>query len=93
MRGGIRTSVYSLHLSVEEIKGFEKLPDGALGEYLIESATLHEYRIHIAEAHLRNLKSERDVLAMRTDDFKEPSSFLTLSPPGWLLGRILFKCL
>lgn len=62
--------MYRLRLCMKEIKSFKKLLDGSLYEFLIESATVHEYRIQIADAHLRNLKSQRDVLAMRTNDFK-----------------------
>ena len=64
---GAPTRVHRLCLCVQEVKSFEKLLDSSLYKFLIESATFHEDRIHIANAHLRHLESEDDVFPMRTD--------------------------
>lgn len=64
-----------LHLCVEEVNSFEKLLNSSLYEVLVKSTVFHKHYIHIANAHLRNLKSERDMLPMGALDFKRGEQF------------------
>ena len=85
--------VHSLRLCVEEIKNLEELLDGSLYEFLIESATVHEHRIQIADAHLRDLKHEYDVPAMRTDHFKRSEQLPDLVGASMLARQDLVQVL
>lgn len=81
------TSVYTLHLGVQKIERFEELFDSPLDELLVESATVHEHGIHVADAHLRNLKSKRDVLAMGAAHFERSDQLSDILGAGMSAGE------